>query len=112
MGRGFDLTAGTVAVPAGTVLTITSSGVNIDALSTAPLGLLNVSLGAGASEATLVLQTDLAPGTTVSVRSTLSISAAWAIHGVVTLPSGFDLASGAKATAGLGGTLPLTCGAS
>ncbi|MDN7122075.1 hypothetical protein INN71_11815 [Nocardioides sp. ChNu-153] len=98
---GFDLTAGPQDLPAGTTVTIAQFGVNLGALGTQPGGIATVTPGSSTTSVQLVAP--LPAGTTLSLRSTVNVSALWSADAVVNLPSGFT-ATGAKTTGGIGGT--------
>jgi hypothetical protein len=105
LGPGFTLTAGSAPLPIGTTVVITGSGVaNIGVFSvtggTAPVTVLS-----GTSRM-FTLTAPLAAGATLSARTTLSISVAFTLNAVATLPSGY-IATGQKATGSVSSTLVL-----
>lgn len=110
IGPGFLLTAsGSAPLPAGTVITITGSGVaNIGVFSvtggTATVAVLS------ATSRQITLTTALPAGATLALRTILSISVAFTLSATAALPSGYT-GTGAKTTGGVNSTLVL-CSAS
>lgn len=110
LGPGFTLTAGAVALPAGTTINITGSGIaNIGVFSITG-GLADVSVLSPTSRS-IVLTAPLAAGATISARTTLSISVAFTLSAVAEPPTGYTAGAGAKTTGGVSSTLVL-CSAS
>jgi hypothetical protein len=106
IGPGFQLQASASApLPVGTTVTIIGSGVaNIGVFSvTGGLASVNV-LSSTARQITLTAP--LAAGATIAFRTTLSISVAFTLNGVSTLPTGY-VATGAKAAGSVSSTLIL-----
>lgn len=94
LGPGFTLTASpTAPIPAGTVITITGSGV------------ASVAVLSGTSRQ-VTLTAPLAAGQTLNLRTTLSISVAFGLNASVTLPSGYT-ATGGKLSGNVNSTLVL-----
>lgn len=110
LGPGFTLTAGpTAAIPAGTVINITGSGIaNIGVFSITG-GTANVNVLSPTSR-TITLTAPLAPGATLSARTTLSISVGFTLNAAATLPAGYT-GTGSKSTGSVNATLVL-CSAS
>jgi hypothetical protein len=107
---GFTLTAGPAALPVGTVITVTGTGI-------ANIGVFGVTGGATANVNVLspttrvITLTSPLPGASrIELRTTLSITVAFTLTAVVTLPSGYT-AVGAKTNAAVTSTLIL-CSAS
>lgn len=106
LGPGFTLQAGpTDPLPVGTTVTITGSGI-------ANIGVFSVS-GGTASVAVLsntsrqiTLTSELPAGATIAFRTTLSISVAFQLNAVATLPAGYS-GSGAKTAGNVSSTLVL-----
>ncbi|MEE2567943.1 hypothetical protein V1638_00820 [Pseudarthrobacter sp. J64] len=110
LGPGFLLTAAdTAPVPAGTVITITSSGIaNIGVFSlTGGAAVVNV---LSADSVQIVLTGDLLPGETLAMRTTLSITVAFTLNAVATLPAGY-IGTGSDSVGQVSSTLIL-CSAS
>ncbi|QHC59845.1 hypothetical protein [Rathayibacter sp. VKM Ac-2760] len=105
IGPGFLLTAGAQELPVGTTVVVTGSGVaNIGVFSVSG-GTANVAVLSGTSR--LITLTSAVPaGATVSFRTTLSISVAFGLTGVATLPEGY-VGTGAKTAASVSSTLVL-----
>jgi hypothetical protein len=107
---GFSVTAGpTTALPAGTIITITGSGV-------ANIGVFSV-FGGTASVTVLsdtsrevTLTSALPAGATLSLATTLSVSLNFTLNAVATLPTGYT-ATGAKTSGSVSATL-IFCDAS
>lgn len=109
IGPGFTLTAGPTDLPVGTTITITGSGIaNIGVFSvtggTASVAVLS------ATSRTVTLTSALPAGTTLAMRTTLSITVAFTLNAVVALPATYT-ATGAKPSGGVSSTLIL-CSAS
>lgn len=106
LGPGFTLTAdATTPLPVGTTVTVTGSGV-------ANIGVFSVS-GGTATVATLsgtsrqiTLTSALPAGATIAFRTTLSITVAFQLNAVATLPGGFA-GTGAKTAGNVSSTLVL-----
>ncbi|MDO9396872.1 MAG: hypothetical protein Q7T71_10035 [Herbiconiux sp.] len=106
IGPGFELTASaTAAIPAGTIITITGSGVaNIGVFSvTGGTATVNV---LSSTSRSIVLTADLPAGATLAARTTLSITVAFSLNAAATLPTGY-IASGAKSAGNVSSTLIL-----
>jgi hypothetical protein len=110
LGPGFTLTAGpTASLPVGTTITITGSGVpNIGVFSVTG-GTANVTVLSGTSRL-ITLTSELPAGATMAFRTTLSITNAFQLNAVATLPDGYS-GTGAKTAANVSSTLIL-CSAS
>lgn len=106
IGPGFTLTASATApIPAGTVITISGSGVaNIGVFSVTG-GLATVNVLSGTSRQ-ITLTAPLAAGTTLNLRTTLSLTVAFSLNASVTLPSGYT-ATGGKLSGTVNSTLVL-----
>lgn len=106
LGPGFTLQAGpTTPLPVGTTVTITGSGV-------ANIGVFSVSGGTAAvsvlsnTSRQITLTAALPAGATIAFRTTLSISVAFQLNAVATLPTGYS-GSGAKTAGNVSSTLIL-----
>ena len=106
IGPGFELTAGpTEAIPAGTTITITGSGI-------ANIGVFSVTGGTATvnvlsqTSRSIVLTAPLAAGATLAVRTTLSITVAFTLNAATTLPAGYT-ATGGKPAGSVSSTLIL-----
>lgn len=109
LGPGFTLTPGAQPLPAGTVVTITGTGVaNIGVLSISG-GLADVNVLSD-NVRRVTLTQDLQPGQQLSMRTTLSVSVAFTLTAGSTLPEGYT-ATGAKTAGSVNSTLVL-CSAS
>jgi len=110
IGPGFTLTASATApIPAGTVITISGSGVaNIGVFSITG-GLASVAVLSGTSRQ-ITVTSEIPAGSTLAMRTTLSISVAFNLSASVALPSGYT-ATGAK-TAGTVSSTLILCSAS
>ncbi|MDQ1105493.1 hypothetical protein [Nocardioides zeae] len=94
INSGFDLTAGAVALPAGTIISINPTNgvaVNISAPSGA------VELGGG----NYALTAALPPNQKITLNRLLNVSAATVTTAVVTLPTGFTSTGNPKTSAEL-----------
>ncbi|MGF9755700.1 hypothetical protein AAII07_10870 [Microvirga sp. 0TCS3.31] len=110
LGPGFVLTAGPAALPVGTTVTVTGAGVaNIGVFSVTGGATANVNVLSPATRS-IILTSPLPAGSRIELRTTLSISVAFRLTGVATLPPGYT-AQGAKTTAAVTSTLVL-CSAS
>lgn len=110
LGPGFTLAAGAVALPVGTIINITGSGIaNIGVFSITG-GLADVNVLSPTSRS-ITLTSPLAAGATLEARTTLSISVAFTLNASITLPSGYTPGAGAKSSGGVSSTLIL-CSAS
>jgi Thrombospondin type 1 domain len=105
-GPGFTLTAGpNQPLPVGTTMIITGSGIaNIGVFSVTG-GTASVSV-LSATSRQITLTAPLAAGSTIAFRTTLSISVAFTLNGVVSLPTGY-VSTGGKAAASVTSTLVL-----
>jgi hypothetical protein len=106
IGPGFTLTASpTVAIPAGTQITITGSGI-------ANIGVFSITGGTASvnvlspTTRIITLGADIPAGGQLAMRTTLSISAAFTLNATLTLPAG-DTATGGKVAGGVSSTLIL-----
>ena len=105
-GPGFTLQAGsTTPLPVGTQVTVTAAGV-------ANAGVFSVSGGTATVEVLsntsrrITLAAEQPAGSTITFRTTLSISVAFQLNAVATLPNGYD-GSGAKTAGNVSSTLIL-----
>ena len=110
LGPGFTLEASaTEALPVGTTITISGSGI-------ANIGVFSVTGGTAAvnvlspTSTQIVLTTAVPAGATIAFRTTLSISVAFTLNAVAALPTGFT-GTGAKTAGAVNSTLIL-CSAS
>lgn len=106
LGPGFTLQAGpTTPLPVGTTVTITGSGVaNIGVFSVSG-GTATVNVLSGTSRQ-ITLTAALPAGATIAFRTTLSISVAFALNAVATLPTGYT-GTGGKTAGNVSSTLIL-----
>lgn len=106
LGPGFTLTASATApLPVGTTIAVTGSGVaNIGVFSVTG-GTASVSVLSGTSRL-ITLTSALPAGATIAFRTTLSISVAFTLNEVVTLPSGYT-GTGSKTAGSVTSTLVL-----
>jgi hypothetical protein len=106
LGPGFTLQAGpTTPLPVGTTVTITGSGVaNIGVFSVSG-GTADVAVLSNTSRQ-ITLTAALPAGATIAFRTTLSISVAFGLNAVATLPTGYS-GSGAKTAGNVSSTLIL-----
>ena len=106
LGPGFTLTAGpTTPLPVGTSVVITGSGVpNIGVFSVTG-GTANVAV-LSATSRLITLTSALPAGATIAFRTTLSISVAFTLNGVTSLPTGF-VGTGGKPAGSVSSTLIL-----
>lgn len=106
LGPGFTLTAdATTPLPVGTTVTVTGSGVaNIGVFSVTG-GTATVATLSGTSRQ-ITLTSALPAGATIAFRTTLSITVAFQLNAVATLPSGFA-GTGAKTAGNVSSTLVL-----
>ncbi|WP_146077959.1 hypothetical protein [Pseudoclavibacter sp. AY1F1] len=109
IGPGFTLSASsTVPLPVNTTITIIGSGIaNIGTFS-ASGGTASITTLSGTARQA-VLTSPLPAGATLALRTTLSISVAFAMNAVVSLPSGY-IGTGAKSAASVSSTLILCSG--
>ncbi|MDF2442922.1 MAG: hypothetical protein JWR01_1125 [Subtercola sp.] len=108
LGPGFTLQAGSAALPVGTSITITGSGIaNIGVFSITG-GTANVNVLSGTSRQ-ITLTAEVPAGATIAGRSTLSIGVAFTLNAIATLPSGY-VGTGSK-SAGSVSTLAVLCSA-
>ncbi|MCJ1695487.1 hypothetical protein MT349_06810 [Rathayibacter caricis] len=109
VGPGFTLTAsGASALPAGTTLTITGSGVANVALFTAT-GVTADITALSATSQRIVLTAPVPAGTTVQFRTLLSIAVAFQLNALVAVPPATHIGTGAKTTATVRSRLVLGC---
>lgn len=106
LGPGFTLQAGpTTPLPIGTTVTITGSGIaNIGVFSVSG-GTADVAVLSNTSRQ-ITLTSALPAGATISFRTTLSITVAFGLNAVATLPTGFS-GTGAKTAGNVSSTLIL-----
>ena len=106
LGPGFTLQAGpTTPLPVGTTVTITGSGVaNIGVFSVSG-GTATVNVLSGTSRQ-ITLTAALPAGATIAIRTTLSISVAFQLNAVATLPTGYT-GTGGKTAGNVSSTLIL-----
>ncbi|MBX3203728.1 MAG: thrombospondin type-1 domain-containing protein [Labilithrix sp.] len=106
LGPGFTLTAGpSEALPVGTTITITGSGVANIGVFTVTGGTASVTVLSGTARQ-IVLTSALPAGATMAFRTTLSISVAFTLGAQVTLPEGY-VGTGAKSSGSVTSTLVL-----
>lgn len=108
LGPGFTLTAGAQPLPVGTTVVITGSGVTNIGLFSITGGTANVNVLSPTSRS-FVLTAPLAAGATVAARTTLSISVAFTLNGLASLPTGYS-GTGAKTAGAVSSTLVLCSG--
>jgi hypothetical protein len=106
LGPGFTLQASaTEALPVGTIINITGSGIaNIGVFSVTG-GTANVNVVSPTSR-TITLTSAVPAGGTIAFRTTLSISVAFTLNAAATLPAGFS-GTGAKTAGSVSSTLVL-----
>jgi len=110
LGPGFELTASPDApIPAGTTIQINGSGIANIGVFTATPAIADVAILSPTSRS-ITLTADVPAGSTVALRTTLSISVAFTLEASVNLPTGYT-ATGAKTTGSVSATLAL-CSAS
>jgi hypothetical protein len=105
LATGFSLTAGSAALPVGTGVTITSSGLANVGVFTATGGTADISL-LSATSRQITLTSALPAGATLQLATTLSVSVLFTVSAVVTLPDGY-VGTGAKTAGSTSGTLVL-----
>lgn len=105
IGPGFTLKAGTTALPVGTTIVITGTGVaNIGVFSVTG-GLASVAIISARSR-TITLTAPLAANATIAFRTTLSISVAFTLSAAASVPTGY-IGTGAKTSGSISSTLIL-----
>lgn len=111
VNQGFTLAAsGTAPVPAGSVVTITGSGLASVTAINLSNQIANVTIGS--NSATIVLNQDLPAGQVLTMTTLLSISVSYVLNAALTLPSGYS-ATGGKLTGTVDVGLPIVgCSAS
>lgn len=103
LGPGFLLQAGSAPLPAGTTITITGSGI-------ANIGVFNVTGGTATvsvlspTSRLITLGVAVPAGATIAFRTTLSISVAFTLNAVSTIPTGY-VATGSKKFGSVSSTL-------
>ncbi len=109
LGPGFTLQAGpTAPLPVGTTVAIVGSGIaNIGAFGAT--GGTATSRSSPATSRLITLTAELPAGATIAFRTTLSISVAFQLNAVATLPTGYS-GSSAKTGASVSSTLILCSG--
>jgi hypothetical protein len=108
-GPGFTLTAGpSQPLPVGTTIAITASGIANSGVWSITGGTANVNNLSGTSRL-ITLTSALPAGATLAARTTLSITVAFTLNAVVTLPTDY-IATGAKSTGTVSSTLILCSG--
>lgn len=106
LGPGFTLTAGLTALPVGTTIIVTGSGVaNIGVFSPTG-GTATVSVLSGTARL-VTLTSALPAGATIALRTTLSITVAFTLNAIVSMPGGYVAGTGAKSSATVSSTLIL-----
>ncbi|MCM6762143.1 hypothetical protein NB037_06900 [Rathayibacter sp. ZW T2_19] len=109
LGPGFALQAGpTASLPVGTTVIITGSGVASIGVFSVSGGSADVLVLSGTSRQ-ITLTADLPAGATITFRTTLSISVAFRLNAVASLPTGY-VGTGAK-TAGFVSSTLILCSA-
>lgn len=106
IGAGFDLTAGNVALPAGTVIDITTTGLANIGLFTVTGGTADVQL-IGTTGNRITLSAPLAANQTLQLRNAVTVAVISTMTANVTLPSGSVAGSNAKPTGAINATLVL-----
>jgi hypothetical protein len=105
LGPGFTLTAASVPLPVGTTVVITGSGVpNIGVFSVSG-GTANVAV-LSATSRLITLTSALPAGATMAFRTTLSITVAFSLNAVTSLPAGY-IGTGGKPVGNVNSTLIL-----
>lgn len=105
LGPGFTLTAGSAPLPVGTTVVITGSGVaNIGVFSVTG-GTASVQVLSGTSRQ-VTLTAALPAAATIAFRTTLSISAAFTLNAITSLPTGY-VGTGSKPAGTVSSTLIL-----
>ncbi|MBN8424142.1 hypothetical protein JF531_06355 [Microbacterium esteraromaticum] len=110
LGPGFTITAGAEALPAGTVITISTSGIANIGLFSITGGLADIQL-IGSTGNRVELTAPLAAGATADLRAVVSLGVGSTMTAVLTLPAGYTAGTGAKSSGGVEQTLVL-CSAS
>ncbi|MDQ0642371.1 hypothetical protein [Microbacterium murale] len=106
LGPGFTLQAGpTTPLPVGTTITIVGSGIADIGFFDVSGGTANVAVLSNTSRQ-VTLTSPLPAGATIAFRTTLSITVAFQLNAVATLPPGYS-GSGAKTGANVSSTLIL-----
>lgn len=105
LGPGFTVKAGSTPIPAGTVITIKSSGLlSVSAISLSGQGLANINL-LNSNTVAITLAAPLAAGQTMIINWLLSINLFSEQTATLTLPTGYTLGTGCKPTGTLNTTL-------
>jgi hypothetical protein len=103
LGPGFTLTAGPTPLPVGTTVVVTGSGVaNIGVFSVTG-GTATVNVLSGTSRS-IVLTSAVPANSTISFRTTLSITVAFTLNAVSTLPANYT-STGGKSSGSVSSTL-------
>ena len=109
LGPGFTLTASpTAPLPVDTTITIIGSGIGNIGTFGASGGTASITTLSGTARQA-VLTAPLPAGATLALRTTLSISVAFTLNAVVSLPNGYR-GTGAKPAASVSSTLILCSG--
>lgn len=103
VGPGFTLSAGSVPVPAGTIFTVSGSGVGDVGDFTVTGGTADVIVVSPTSRQ-IVLTAPLPAGGTVEARTTLDLAVQFTMSSGVILPSDYTPGPGAKITATVNST--------
>lgn len=106
LNTGFTLTASPSApIPAGTIVTLTGSGLANIGVITLTGGLASVGVISDTVK-TVTLDSDLPAGGQLQMKTVVNVSLLWSMAATVALPAG-DTATGGKTTASVNGTLVL-----
>lgn len=97
LGVGFDVTAGDVALPVGTIINITTSGIANIGLFTLTGGTADIQL-LGNTGNQVTLTAPLAAGATLSLRTTISLGVGSTMTANLVLPAGYTAGTGAKSS--------------
>lgn len=105
LGPGFTLEAGSGAIPAGTTIVVSGSGVADIGVFSVTGGTATVQVLSGTSRS-ITLTSEVPAGATIAFRTTLSISVAFGLNAVATLPAGY-IGTGSKTAGNVSSTLIL-----
>ncbi|MCJ1674713.1 hypothetical protein MT355_15750 [Rathayibacter sp. VKM Ac-2929] len=97
LGPGFTLTAGSADLPVGTTITIVGSGVANIGVFTATPSIATITSPSSTTRF-VTLTGPLLAGSTLGLRTTLSVTSAFTLNATTTLPEG-SVGTGAKSTA-------------
>ena len=105
LGPGFTLTAGSAPIPVGTVVAINGSGIADIGVFSITGGTASVAVLSGTSRA-ITITSEIPAGATVAARTTLSLTVAFSLNAVLTLPDGY-VGTGSKSAGSVNSTLIL-----